>query len=501
MGTSGRAGRLTLLLALLAAAVAPALACRKTPARDEQVTILLTSDVLSLDPNRDVEAVTDSVLWNAYEALVTFDADLKVKPLLAASWEHPEPERWRFRLRPGVRFHDGTVLDADAVKAAFDGLRAQPEQEAGSFVHQIASVAATAPDVVEITTHEPRALLAQLPFLYVTRTNPAGGSAPLLGTGPYRVTEWTAGQRVVLDRWDGYWGARPAFGRAVFVPVPDASRRLQQLLAGADLAYGIAPDVLGQHHDGVRFLRRSGLTVYYIGLDVRPGPGNPLADARVRRALHLALDRTRLVREVLKGAGAVPTQLVSPLVFGYDPGQPRPVLDRDTARALLADAGYPSGFRVRFDVPKQRSEMAWRVQEDLRAIGVELELNPLEGDEVYALAERGQSRMFYAGWNCTTGEASEFYEFNLHSPDSRHGSGNYGGYTDKELDHIAETNASVLDMKKRREQLQRAAAIAMRDLPLLPLVVEDDVYGVREGLVFEPRADGEVRLLELAPAP
>jgi peptide/nickel transport system substrate-binding protein len=496
MGAHGRAGRLTAILLGLSAA---AWSCRQAPPppAPEQVTILLTSDVLSLDPNRDMEAVTDSVLWNAYEALVAFDPDLQVKPLLAASWEHPEPVRWRFRLRPGVRFHDGSPMDAAAVKAAFDALRAEPELRAGSFVHQIAAVEAPSPDVVEIVTHEPRALLAQLPFFYVTRPAAAGAFPTLLGTGPYRVAEWSAGKRVVLERFDRYWGPPPAYRRAVYEPVPDASERLRRLAAGADLAYALAPDTRDQ--EGVRVVRRPGLSVYYVGLDVRTAGGNPVADPRVRRALHLAIDRPRLVKEVLKGAGLVPTQPVSPLVFGYDPGLPRPVVDRDTARALLADAGHPSGFKMRFDVPKQRSEVAWRIQEDLRAIGVDLELNLVDGEEVYALAEQGRSRMFFAGWSCTTGEASEFYEYNLHSRGARWGHGNYGGYADAEMDHIAETNASELDQKKRRERLQRAAVIAMRDLPVLPLYVEDDVYGVRQGLVFEPRADGEVRLAELAP--
>jgi peptide/nickel transport system substrate-binding protein len=109
----------------------------------------------------------------------------------------------------------------------------------------------------------------------------------------------------------------------------------------------------------------------------------------------------------------------------------------------------------------------------------------------------GKSNLFLIGWDCSTGEASEFYEFCLHTPAGHYGKGNYGGYSNPTIDEIAETNGAILDQRARRRLLQKAAVIAMEDLPVLPLWVRDDVYGVRADLTFRPRADAAVRLADV----
>jgi peptide/nickel transport system substrate-binding protein len=116
---------------------------------------------------------------------------------------------------------------------------------------------------------------------------------------------------------------------------------------------------------------------------------------------------------------------------------------------------------------------------------------------VYRLAVAGKSDVFLIGWDCSTGEASEFYEFCLHTPGGQYGKGNYGGYSNPEVDAIAETNAAMLDQRTRRRLLQKAAVIVMEDLPVLPLWVRDDVYGVRSELTFPLRADAAVRVADV----
>src|SRR5262249_16375976 len=163
----------------------------------------------------------------------------------------------------------------------------------------------------------------------------------------YRLKEWTPGHKAVLERFEGYWGPPPEFSPVTFLPEPNAERRLALLESGAaDIAYGVTPEMASRPRPGTTFLHRTGPTVFHPGFNVgRP----PFADARVRRAFHLALNREEMVSREFKGKGAVPTQPVSPLVFGYHPGLPPPRYDPLEARRLLEQALRTQRLKVRLD--------------------------------------------------------------------------------------------------------------------------------------------------------
>ena len=323
-------------------AVAALVCCSPPPPPPDSLTILLTGDVRTLDPNAEVEQLTDAVLSNVYEPLVDLDEGLKPKPVLAESWEHPQPERWRFRLRKNVRFHDGSPLTAETVRAAIEGVRRAPAQaEASQFLNDVRDVVVVDAGTVDIVTQGPRALLANLSFLHVTKPNAAGAFPPLAGTGPYRLKERREGEYVSMERWDDYWGPRPEFGFAAFEPVASAEERLARVERhDADIAYAIPPELASEARPGVRIARGTGLTVIYLGFGVAKRADNPFTDRRVRRAFHLAIDRQEMLRRVLHGTGAVPTQPVAPRVFGFNPDLPAPVYDPAASRRLLAEAGY-----------------------------------------------------------------------------------------------------------------------------------------------------------------
>lgn len=471
------------------------------PSKDS-LTILLTGDIRGLDPNEEVETLTDSVLFNVFEPLVGLDENLEIRRMLAESWEHPRPEQWRFHLRRNVRFHDGTPLTAKLVRDALLGVQQASQLEASDFLSQVQEIVAVDDETVDLVTREPRGILANLPVVYVSKPNSNGPFPPLVGTGPYTIREWKRGEGVTLERWPGYWGTRPEFPRAVFVPLPDPRARLARLREGtADIMYDVPPDLASQEMPGIRFLRRQGVTVWYVGFNLRKRPGNPFEDLRVRKAFHLAVDRQAIAQGYLKGYGTISTQPVPPTVFGYHPGLPVPEYDPVRARELMIQAGHAKGFGVRLDVSRGRRAAADFVREALREIGVEVDVNAVAAHELYDLAKEGRSDLFLVGWNFSSGEASEFFEFCLHTPTIRYGFNNYGLYSNPTIDEIAETNAAILDPRKRRKRLEEAAAIAMEDLPVLPLYVSDDVYAVREPLLFAPRADSEIRLLDVRRAP
>jgi peptide/nickel transport system substrate-binding protein len=438
------------------------------------------------------------VLSNVYEPLVDLDANLRPLPVLARSWEHPQPERWRFRLRPDVRFHDGTPLTAEAVRTAIEALRAgAAPAEAAQFLNQVREVAVVDPLTLDLVTREPRALLASLSFFHVTKPNAAGRFPPFAGTGPYRLKERQEGRYVSVERWDDYWGRRPQVDFAAFVPVASAPERLARVERGeADVAAGVPPELARGHDAGrVDLVRGPGLTVMYLGFGMRPGGGGPFTDPRVRRAFHLAIDRGELLRRALDGTGSVATQPVAPRVFGFNPRLPAPVPDPAEAHRLLAAAGHAGGLRIRLDHPDDRYQAARVLQEQLARVGVTLDLAGMQRGELWDRA--ADSSLFFAGWDCATGEASEFFEFCLHTPGRGYGGANYGGFAHRRLDEIVETNTAALDPRVRQGLLQEAAFIAMEELPVLPLYVEDDIYAVRHGLRLPPRADNALRLADV----
>ena len=219
----------------------------------------------------------------------------------------------------------------------------------------------------------------------------------------------------------------------------------------------------------------------------------------MRQAAHLALDRERLV-ERLYGTARPAYQAAPQNVFGFDPGWPRPSRDPAAARRLLAAAGYPQGFATTIDVFAERAPLAESIRQDLADIGIAAVVNVVERGAVYDLAKSGERGLSFVGWVFSSGESGEFFEYCLHTRDSERGFNNLGGWSHRRIDAIAEANAALVDTDERLKVLQEAGRLVVAELPVIPLYTPQDVYGVRNGVAFTPRADGEIWLPDVRPA-
>jgi peptide/nickel transport system substrate-binding protein len=506
--TRSRRPLLALLPATAAVAlvfVAPALlvGCRQeeppaaVPSRP--LRIATYSAPLSLDPHFYNEIATFSFLGNIFEALVRFDSQLSVEPALATSWENPNDLTWRFRLRPGVRFHDGRPLTADDVVASLERARTLPKSGVGNFLVGVEAVRKVDAATIEITTLRPTpVLLNKLCFISVVPADAPPEIVRPVGTGPYRLAEVDPGKRLVLEASSGWWGGVPAEPVVEFVVVTDAGERVARLVRGeVDLANEIDPDAIPQIEacEECRVAATEGLVVEYLQMRVDVAP---FSDLRVRRAVHLALDREAIVAEQLSGQGAAVSQLVGRQVFGHDPEILAPRRDLAAARRLLAEAGLPDGFDSELDMRQGRR--AETIVRQLGEAGIRLRPNGRPWAEVYERLQKREIVFYLGGVVAVSADASDVFDSKIHSRDMAAGYGdtNSNRYANPEVDALIESSATTMDMKQRREMLQSVMRAVMDDLPIIPLFVPFELYGVRRDLVWEPRRDGMLRLAEMS---
>ncbi len=486
-------------LAFLLGATLAAASCRPSPAPSE-LYVVWSSDVLSLDPNEKFEVVTDTVAMNVFEPLVRYDRKMEFQPALATSWEIVDGGAWRFHLRPGVRFQDGSPLTADDVVRSIDRVRSSETSDLTQYLEPVGSVKAVDPLTVDVVSRRPAGLLAVLSFVYVLpmRTLEARGARAFfespVGTGPYRIAEWKKGLSVRLEAWDGYWGGAPAVRSAVFLKVEDgeamwaaAREHAPAIVVGPPRATWKAR----RSDPAFSLLERPGLAVHFLALRVR-GPDNPLSDVRVRRALRAAIDYQTLARDTA-GEGAFPaSQLVPPAIVGFNPGIPVPVFEPGKTRRLLAEA------RVRLEKPlrmlclRGQNPLADALVAEFAAAGVAVARDDADPVSFDARFRSCDADLLLSGWVCSTGDASEILEGNFYGRTAA--SVTTCGYSRPDVDDAIDRIGATLDPEKRRDLLQATMQTVLDDVPWIPLLVVYDRFAMTRGLAWEPRPDGQVYL-------
>lgn len=465
---------------LLAAALLLALtACRPVL---EEVAVTLTGPVQDLG-SCPAEHETMLVLRNVYEGLAGLDRDLRPTALLASSWENPSPTVWVFRLREGLRFHDGTLVTA---QDAVDSIAAARGADIGLAREQLEKISAmAAPDArtVRLTTAVPVSELVHA--LTLVGVVPGGR-----GTGPYRLVVREA-KRLVLERFDGYWGARPAMRRLAFdvlgpEETPASFARLHPAAIFRDAGRFNAPLPAG-----MTLKRNLGNTLISLGFNVRTPPFD---DARVRRAVALAIDRASLVRRRF-GDGAVPLcQPVSLKTLGYDPSLQCPP-DPAGARRELDAAGFALPVVLDLHCSPKASVTMELLKADLAPAGIDLRLVVEPWGDLYPRITRREVGFFvfgYAGF-CSSGLLM------LDNLLSTRGSFNPFGYSNPDFDALLERAYAALSDTKRLPLLQSAIRRVGGDHPFIPLYNLYDAYGVCGPLDWEPRPDGLVFGADIRP--
>ncbi|MBS0219806.1 MAG: ABC transporter substrate-binding protein [Proteobacteria bacterium] len=506
--------------ALLAAAL---VAIAALPAFAQNLTIGLRRETTSLDPQYQNAAANNQIALHLFDALVARDDKLLPIPALALSWKPISDTVWEFKLRPDVKFQDGSPFTADDVVFTYERTAKVPNSPSPftMLTRQIARLEVLDPLTLRITTVAPAPLLpldlASLPILSHTA---AAGGAPegkttaeldrgvgLVGTGPFRFGSWKRGGELVLERNDTYWGPKPAWATVTFKPLPDRAARVAALAAGdvdliEDPPVGDLPKL--RKDQKIALAQRPSNRLIYIALDqfAEPSPGipdtngkNPLKDKRVRQALSEAIDRKAIVDKVMDGA-AEPAGDFLPWPAPGTRKDTRPDrYDPAGARRLLAEAGYPKGFSITLGTPNGRyakdQQIAQAVADDWSRVGVKTGVEASEPPAFFKNRDEFRYSAYLAGWTAETGEMSNPLRALAATPSREKGMGgnNRGRYSNPAMDAKLDEALRTVDGKKREALLQEASKLVLTDHGVLPLQFEMALWAMRKGLTYAARAD------------
>jgi peptide/nickel transport system substrate-binding protein len=512
---SARVGLLAALLPLLAGACQLVPGSREGGGRaPETMTIALRDEVDSLDPHKKDALISIGVLSNVYEPLVFTDAEMRIRPVLALSWENPDPLTWIFRLRSDVVFHGGQRLTAADVVYALERARTGA-LEMKTYLSDVVRIQARDEHTVEVRTRRPdRIFLRRVAFVPIVRGGATveGLESTPDGTGAFAVTDWKKDETLALRRHERYHGARPALREVRFRFGVTTDSALEGLRSNTyQLAQADAKTLRAMMEGQGRYhvLQAPSVFVQYLGYDLgrevtpfcsaRP---NPFKDPRVRQALDLAIDRQVLVSAL--STDALPaSQLVPRLVFGHNPRIRPAAHDLVTAKALLRAAGLGAGFQVVLHARPFYAEVAASVKVQLRAVGIEVEPRLLSGAEYYEAAQRRNMSFWIGAFGCTSGDASELLSNVIHSRDDTGSRGalNISGYANPVLDRAIDASGAIDDLGRRGQALEQLMHTVTEERVGLPLCIAQDGFALERRFRWRPRADGFIRAAEMAPAP
>ena len=368
---------------MAATALFVALSAVGVVASAQTVRIANQGDALSMDPHSLNETLQLSVTGNVYEPLVGRNKDLSLTPMLATSWKQTSPTVWRFELRKGVQFHDGTPFTADDV--VFSLARTQVEgSDMKSYTNDFKEVRKIDSHTVEIETKTPFPILPDvLSLVYIMskkwcETNQATvpvdrrkgventASFKANGTGPFRVRERQPNVRTVFTRNGSYWGKIEGnVTEVVFTPIGNDATRVAALLSGeVDVMEPVPVQDIDRVNSSANTRAITGpeLRTIFLGMDQKRDEllysnvkgKNPFKDKRVRQAFYQAIDIKGIKKTVMRGASNPSAQLVGPGINGFQPEMKRLPYDVEAAKKLMAEAGYPNGFEVSMNCPNDR---------------------------------------------------------------------------------------------------------------------------------------------------
>jgi peptide/nickel transport system substrate-binding protein len=473
---------LVLLLAILSSA-----SCSSHPGSNTLVMIIESSPT-NLDPRVGTDAQSERIDELLFDPLVHRDEHFNMQPWVAERWEIPDPRTYVFHLRRGIRFHDGRPLTARDVKWTLDSIRNGSLITLKTTTYRLIE-RVDAPDDSTIILHlsEPDATLLYNLSDGAFGIVPYGSGKELsrdpVGSGPFRFVEQEPDSRVVIARNDNYWGEIPRIERVRFNVVPDTTTRALELRKGsADIAPSgsLSADMIKTLRKNPKLVveQQPGTVLAYLAFNLR----DPiLKDIRVRQALAHAIDRGPMLRYLFGDQGRLADSVLPPQHWAYSGDVAHYDYNPAEANAMLDAAGYPrgrDGIRFHLEMKTSTEEttrlMAAVLQQQLRKVGIALDIRTFEFATFYSDVERGSFQLYSLRWIGGNEDPDIFY-YAFHSSSFPPKHANRGYYVNPELDRLIDEGRTTVNQERRKQIYARVQQILARDLPYIDLWYFDNV--------------------------
>ncbi len=497
----------------------------------ETLKFAFQGSLSNLDPYGLNETFTLSSLGNTYEGLTRRGEDLAIEPALAERWEIIEPNRWRFYLRKGVKFHNGNDFTAEDV--AFSVERVHSEgSDLANYVPADAKVEIVDDYTVDFVLSSPNPILhyewnsfyimdkdwtVEHDTVKVTSasdTTPSYAALHTNGTGPFKIVSHEAGVKTVFEKFDGWWDTpKHNLDTVEFTPISSDATRVAALLSGElDMIYPIPVQDIKRVNDNAGTVALTGpeLRTIFLGMDQSRDEllysdvkgKNPFKDAKVRKAFYQAIDIEAIKQKVMRNLSTPSAIMISPFLFSRADEIERYPYDPEASKALLAEAGYPDGFTVSMDCPNDRyvndEAICQAVAAMLARVGVKIDLNAQPKAKYFAriLASGGYDTSFYLlGWTPGSFDSWNVLD-NLMNCRDESGAGspfNIGGFCDEKVDKLTAEILTEIDPEKRDELIAEAFKISHDNAYYIPLHQQSLAWGVADNVQVVQRADNQFK--------
>lgn len=458
------------------------------------LTIARSGDILGFDVHNHGFTSTESVHVNMFNYLIKKDRDGKFQPDLAVSWESLNPTTWRFKLREGVKFHNGDPFTAADVKYSLERVAKDAKLVEYGNYKQIKEVKIVDDHTVDVITNEAEPVLlsrlsrlgsSMLPSKYIQEKGFDEFLKNPVGTGPYKFSEWIRDDRVTLVKNNDYFGDKGKWDKLVFRTIPEEATRVSELLTGGvDIAVQIPPTDMKRINEVNSTQTSTGPTTRVMMLALRTTSG-PTADPRVREAIDLAINKKALISSLFEGDGK---ETLTPIIPGIVGAKPdlfgKSNYNPERAKQLLKEAGYDKGLTINFTGSVGKSlkdkETSELIAAMLEEVGIKVKLEILESSKFNDKRNAGTTGdMFLVAYANSMFDAALLYK--RLNPDT--------GYSNPEVTKLLSDAEKNMNLGEREKQYQQVQDILAKDRPQIYLLQLGASYGVNKRINFTPRID------------
>lgn len=499
------------------------LAAWASPVLAKDLNIGMQAVITSLDPHFHNTTQNNNMSRHFFETLVKLGPNMELQPGLAKEWRPIDKTTWELKLRENVKWHDGSAFTSEDVIFSFQRAPNVPNSPSSfaSITKEAKAVKAVDPLTVHITTDGASPLLPNylslLPIISKKHgekatTEDYNSGKAMVGTGPYKFSEYLPNNRVVAVRNDAYWGEVEPWTKVTFKFLSSGAPRVAALLAGdVDLIDGVPPTDVERLSKDAKLRVVSGMSnrMIYLHMDSNrdrspfvfdskgePLAKNPLKDSRVRKAISMAINRDAIVRSLLDGLATPAGQLMPAGSFGISKELVPEKFDVEGAKKLLADAGYPNGFQMTLHGPNNRyvndAAVAQVVAQLLTRAGMTTKVETMPASVYFTRASKLDFSLMLLGWGgADVQEAVMPLRSLVRTFNAQLGAGaaNRGRYSNPELDKLIDQAMETLDRPARAEISAKATEMAIKDTAIVPMYFEQSTWGMKRGLKYQPRID------------